>query len=72
MKEKSKAVQGFYSRTEAAQIAKCSVQTIQLKIKDGTIKAYQPAGPYGTILIPQGNLLRYLTSRQVPVTKSKG
>jgi excisionase family DNA binding protein len=59
-----KVVQGFYSVKEAAGIAKCSEQTIKRVLKAGDLKALQPTGPRGTILIPQGNLVAWLTSRE--------
>ena len=66
MKTKSssaKVVQGFYTAKEASEIAKCSVQTIMRFIRSGELMALQPTGPRGTILIPQGNLANWLTSR---------
>jgi excisionase family DNA binding protein len=66
MKKQSSSVNvvaGFYNLKEAAKIAKCSDQTIKRMIKAGKLKAFQPTGPRGTVVIPQGNLVEFLTSR---------
>ena len=59
----TKVVQALFSAREAAAIAKCSDQTIKRFIRLGKLKAFQPTGKRGTILIAQGNLIEWLTSR---------
>lgn len=58
----SKTVQGFFDLKEAAAFAKCSVATIKNHIKAGRLKGFQAGGVRGTIIVPQGNLIDFITS----------
>ncbi len=74
---KNKTVQGFFTLKEAAEIAKCSTVHLKTQIRSGNLKAFQPTGKGGTVIIPQGNLVAFLTSRTYdggagPVLKGKG
>lgn len=61
--KKTKSVPAFYTIAEAAAVARCSAVSITRRINDGTLKAWQPAGKYGSVLIPQGNLDAFIKAR---------
>ena len=55
----------FYTITETAEYLHVNHTTVRSWIQDGKLKAYQPGGRKGTILIPAGSITLLLKNSEV-------
>jgi hypothetical protein len=60
----ARVVPAFYRLNEAAAIAGCGELTLRRAILNGKLKALQPTGPGGHIIICQGNLAEFIAARK--------
>ena len=55
----------FYTITQTAEMLQVNHKTVRRWIQDGKLKAYQPGGRKGTMLIPAGSITLLLKNSEV-------
>ena len=55
----------FYTITQTAELLHVHHRTVRRWIEHGKLKAYQPSGPKGNMLIPAGSITLLLKNSEV-------